>query len=87
MKTIKVALLGLGILSLGSCTTYHTAIVTNNPVGNKIGVAKAKVGDVDANFTYKSAMKNGKITKAGIAETKVKGFFIFYTGITIVTGE
>lgn len=87
MKTIKIALLGLGVLGLNSCTVYHTAVVTNNAVGSKIGVAKAKTGQADADFTYQSAMKNGKITKVGIAETKVTGFFIFYTGTTTVTGE
>ena len=87
MKTLKIALLGLASLTLGSCTVYHTAVVTNNPVGTKTGKAKAKVGQVDADFTYKSAMKNGKITKVGIAETKVTGFFIFYTGTTKATGE
>ncbi len=87
MKTLKLALIGLTTLSLGSCTVYHTAVVTNNPVGSKTGVAKAKVGQVDADFTFQSAMKNGKITKAGIAETKVTGFFVFYTGTTKVTGE
>tara|TARA_B110000908_G_C9946435_1_gene310574 strand:- start:176 stop:436 length:261 start_codon:yes stop_codon:yes gene_type:complete len=86
MKKIKIALIGLTIFALGSCTVSHTAIVTNNPVGSKIGIAKAKTTDKDADFSFKAAMKNGGITKVGIAEAKVK-VFIFPTATMVVTGE
>lgn len=75
----------MGIL-FASCTVSHTAIVTNNPVGTKKGVAKAKATDKDADFSFSAAMKNGKITKVGIAEVKVKVFF-FPRAIMTVTGE
>ena len=82
-----MVLIGLAGLTLGSsCTVYHTAMVTNNPVGSKIGVAKGHTGNIDADFTLKSAMKNGKITKVGIAETKVK-MMIFVKGTGVPPQE
>lgn len=86
MNKIKIALVAFVAMGLGSCTVYHTAIVTNNPVGTKVGVATAKVGQVNADFGYQAAMKKGKITKVGIAETKVTFFFVG-KGKTTVTGE
>lgn len=86
MKTIKIALIGLGALMLGSCTVSHTAIVTNNPVGTKVGMVKAKSTQTNADYSFNAAMKNGGITKVGIAETKVTMFFIA-KGTTVVTGE
>ena len=87
MKKIKTMLFtGICGMMLASCTISHTAVVTNNPVGSKIGVAKAGVFTKDADVSYNAAMKNGKISKVGIAEMKVK-VFIFPSYKLTVTGE
>ena len=86
MNKLKAAFVGLAALGLGSCTVSHTAIVTNNPVGSKVGMVQAKTTNTKADYSYQAAMKNGKITKVGIAETKVTMFFI-PKATTIVTGD
>ncbi|MFT4827242.1 MAG: hypothetical protein ACI9GO_000165 [Bacteroidia bacterium] len=76
LKTLFVAFVVAGLFS--SCISSHTAVVTNNPVGSKTGVAKG----LDSSF--KTAKENGKISKVGIAETRVA----IIGGIkTTVTGE
>lgn len=84
---IKNMLLTAGLaLFLGSCTVMHTAVVTNNPVGSKTGVATMKPFQKDGDVSYATAMKNGKISKIGIAELKMKVFILPTTKLT-VTGE
>lgn len=61
-----------------SCIVSHTAVVTNNPVGSKTGVAEG------LDSSYKTAKKNGEITKVGIAETRVA---LIGGARTTVTGE
>lgn len=86
MKMKKIFMVGaIGIL-LASCTVSHTAVVTNNSVGSKVGKAKAKATDKKADFSFSAAMKNGNISKIGIAEMKVKVFFFPRYTMT-VTGE
>jgi len=76
LKTLLGAFLIAGLFS--SCIMSHTAVVTNNPVGSKTGVAKG------LDSSYKKAMKKGKISKVGIAETRVA----LIGGVkTTVTGE
>ncbi len=85
-KTRLVALFSLSLMFFGSCTISHTAVVTNNAVGSKVGVAKAGAFMKDADASYSAAMKNGKISKVGIAEMKVK-VFLFPKYTLTVTGE
>jgi hypothetical protein len=87
MKKLKLMVLpaALGIY-LTSCTIAHTAVVTNNPVGTKVGVAKAGPFMKDSDVSYFKAMENGKIKTIGIAEFKATVFiFPFYK--TTITGE
>ena len=87
MKKIKQASLAvIAMVALGSCTVSHTAILTNNPVGSKVGVTKAGAFMKNPDVSYKTAMKKGNISKIGIAEMKVK-VFIFPKYVLTVTGE
>lgn len=87
MKKIKLLVIPIALgIYLTSCTIAHTAVVTNNPVGSKVGVAKAGPFMKDSDISYIKAMENGKITKIGIAEFKATVFiFPFYK--TTITGE
>lgn len=73
-------------VSLGSCTLAHTAIVTNNPVGNKKGELKTSIG-MSQGVSFHEAMKKGRITKIGIAEYKFKMFIIIPSQRLTITGE
>lgn len=88
-KKMRPMLLGLLLAgSLGSCTTVlHTAYVTNNEVGSKTGVSKSTSWDANQGVSFNQAMKDGRITKAGIAEYKAKYLIIMYTEEMTVTGE
>jgi hypothetical protein len=86
MKKSILMFVGAASLLLGSCTVSHTAVITNNPVGSKVGIAKAGAFQKDADFSFKAAMDQGKISKIGIAEIKMK-VFIFPKYTTTVTGE
>lgn len=86
MKKLTIILPTL-ILSMSSCVLSHTAVVTNNPVGTKEGVAKTKLLDKAPDFTFKTAKANGDIERVGIAEVKYQQFVIFPVISTKVTGE
>ena len=73
-------------MSFSSCVLTHTALVTNNSVGYKVGVATAKPFQKDSDISFKKAKENGDISKVGIAEFKVTQF-IFPIFKTTVTGE
>jgi len=83
----RLMLLGAVGLFLGSCTVSHTAVITNNPVGTRVGVAKAGAFQKDADYSYSAAMADGKISKVGIAESKMRVFLIFPKVTMTVTGE
>lgn len=78
--------LGIGVM-LGSCTLSHSVVVTNNPVGSKTGEVSSATADVDAGVSYAAAVSDGKISKVGIAEYKMKSYVIFYKEYMVVTGE
>ncbi len=86
MKNVILIAVGATSLLLGSCTVSHTAVVTNNPVGSRVGIAKAGAFQKDADCSYKAAMDKGKISKIGVAEVKMK-VFIFPKITTTGTGE
>lgn len=83
-KVLAFVALAVGV---SSCTLSHTAVVTNNPVGSKTGVAKAHPFMKDADYTFLKAKENGGISKVGIAEVKYKQIIIIPTYRTTVTGE
>ncbi len=84
LKTLAVAV--IAAMSLSSCVLTHTALVTNNSVGSKVGIATAKPFQKDQDISFKKAKENGDISKVGIAEFKVTQF-IFPIFKTTVTGE
>ena len=86
-KLLAIAVLCAGVLSFQSCTLTHTAVVTNNSVGSKTGKIKSGSNDMDQGVTYSGAMKAGRITRAGIAEYKMKNVVIFLREEMVVTGE
>lgn len=87
MKKMKIAFVaGLCVIGMSSCTVMHTAVVTNNPVGSKKYTMKPKPFGKDQGVSYNQAMKKGKITTLGVAEYKLKAFFVFFPELTI-TGE
>ena len=84
LKTLVMAV--IVAVSFSSCVLSHTALVTNNSVGSKVGVATAKPFQKDQDISYKKAKENADISKVGIAEFKITQF-IFPKYITTVTGE
>lgn len=78
--------LGLGAV-LGSCTLTHSVVVTNNPVGSKRGEISSATADADAGVSYAGAVSDGKITKVGIAEYKMKYYVFIVKEYMVVTGE
>ena len=86
IKNKSTIMFGVLSLFITSCTVSHTAVVTNNSVGTKVGTAKAGAFSKDADVSYSAAMKNGKISKVGVAEMKVT-VFIFPKYTLTVTGE
>lgn len=88
MKRFKPIAYGIVLSAfLGSCTLTHSVIVTNNPVGSKTGEMKSGTADVDSGVTFNQAMKNGRISKAGIAEYKAKSYVFMFKEYMVVTGE
>jgi hypothetical protein len=85
-KTIKTFMIAsAGSLMLSSCVAqYH--MVTDNPIGKKVGVAKLKLFAKDADMSLEAAAKNGGITKIGLVQVKTT-FFIFAFSKTTVYGE
>lgn len=86
MKSKTIAFAVVIAMSLSSCVLSHTALVTNNSVGTKVGVAKSAPFQKDQDISFKKAKENGDITKVGIAEFKVTQFLL-PTFKTTVTGE
>jgi hypothetical protein len=86
MNKLKLfGLAAIAALGLSSCVS-QTYMVTDNPIGTKIGVARYKMFAKDADFSLEEAAKNGKITKIGLVEVKTT-FFILPFIKTTVYGE
>ena len=92
MKNLKQYFVILtSALMLASCSAAFPGMVTNNPVGTKVGVAKRKIwfgmtfGHTDLGIA--TAAKNGGITKVSTVDYKVEGGLFKKTLSTIVTGE
>ena len=72
-------------MGLTSCVSTST-MITDNPVGTKMGVARLKLFAKDADFSIEAAAKNGKITKIGTVEVRTTTFILPMVKTT-VTGE
>jgi hypothetical protein len=83
---IIIMVLAMGSI-FSSCVVAHTAQVTNNPVGSKVGVASGGLMKKDLDFSFQKAKENGNISKVGIAEFKMTQILIFPKVKTTVTGE
>ena len=93
LKNLKkfAALLGLAAL-LSGCALTLPVNATSNPVGNKVGVAKATgylgVLFFDQDASIQTAAKNGgikRIATVDIKKTSILNIIVTYE--TIVTGE
>lgn len=88
MKTkLRIGIFGgavmlFGTLFISSCTVKY-ASVTNNPVGNKEGEAKASIFKMDQDFSQHRAAKSGGIQHIGVVQEEYALFF----NRTVVSGE
>ena len=84
---------GIALLGVVSCSPIITdpLIVTDNPVGSKVGEASYRLNifglptEKDANVGVAQAAKNGGITKIATVDTRINPKDQSYT--TVVTGE
>ncbi len=89
LKTLAVA--AVATLMLSSCSITAPLAVSSNPVGKKVGTAKANIiiglcfgGD----YSVQTAARNGGITKISTVDVKYKNILgIFQSRTCIVTGE
>ena len=77
---------------LSSCAVTMPVNATSNPIGTKVGTAKATgyfgVVFFDADASIQTAAKNGGITKISTVDIKTTNVLgIVWTYETIVTGE
>jgi hypothetical protein len=90
-KISKLAFVLSAIALMSSCSITAPLTATGNPIGKKVGTAKANVilgltfgGD----YGIQTAAKNGGITKVSTVDVKHKNIlFLFMSYQTIVTGE
>ena len=93
MKKVKTIFALLAVVAMmSSCSLTLPVAATSNPVGTKVGEAKATgflgVLFFDADASIRTAAKNGGITKISTVDIKqenVLNLIVTYT--TIVTGE
>lgn len=83
-KKLLLACIG-SILMLSSCVTTNY-MITDNPVGTKVGVAKIRMFGKDKDISIERAAKNGNITKIGTVEVRTTVIVIPFVKTT-VTGE
>lgn len=90
---VFVAAISLSLIALlSSCSLTLPAAATSNPIGTKVGSAKATgffgVLFFDADASIRTAAKNGGITRVSTVDVKVGNILgIIVTYETIVTGE
>lgn len=93
MKHFKTMMIMLAMVAfMSSCSLTLPVTATSNPVGQKVGTAKATgylgILFFDADASIQSAAKNGGITEIStvdIKHTSVLGIVVTYE--TIVTGK
>jgi hypothetical protein len=93
LKKIKTVFMLLAVAAmLASCSLTTPVCATSNPIGGKVGSAKATglLGIVffNADASIKTAAKNGGISKISTVDIKQSNFLnIIVSYETIVTGE
>lgn len=93
LKKIKTIAAFVAVAAmLSSCALTRPVNATGNPVGKKVGTAKATgylgILFFDADASIKTAAKNGGITKISTVDLKTTSLLnIIVTYETIVTGE
>ena len=93
MKKIKIMfLMSAMLMFITSCSITLPVSATSNPVGSKIGTAKASgffgMLYMDADASIKQSAENGGITKISTVDIKTTNFLGIFTGYEcIVTGE
>ena len=80
------------LMFITSCSITLPVSATSNPVGSKIGTAKASgffgMLYMDADASIKQAAENGGIKKISTVDIKTTNFLGIFTGYEcIVTGE
>lgn len=90
IKVLLTAVL-MGFL-LSSCGISYPVLVTENPVGEKVGTASYTVilgfiRPMDADVGIAAAAENGGISEVATVDFKVKGGLFKTTYTTIVTGQ
>ncbi len=96
MRKSFIALVAAGLLVLSSCSIIVPVTATSNPVGTKVGTAKATSYlapgvfglSFDQDASIQTAAKNGGIKKISTVDMKQGNILgIIYTYETIVTGD
>jgi uncharacterized protein YdbL (DUF1318 family) len=93
MRKVKTIFALLAVVAMmSSCALTLPVNATSNPVGNKVGTAKATgylgILFFDADASIRTAAKNGGITKISTVDIKQTSLLnLIVTYETIVTGE
>lgn len=93
MKKVKTIFALLAVVAImSSCALTLPVNATSNPVGNKVGTAKATgylgVLFFNADASIRNAAKNGGITKISTVDIKKTSLLnLIVTYETIVTGD
>lgn len=91
MRNVIFSAIAVVAIALQSCSISAPVLVTDNPVGSKVGEAKYKVilgfPPINADAGIATAAKNGGITRVATVDIKVKGGLFSQTVSTVVTGE
>jgi hypothetical protein len=93
MKKLKTIFAASTIaLLMASCSATAPSMLTQNPVGTKVGKSSGtvflRVFAFGADWSLQTAAKNGGISKIATVDTKVTNVLgIVWTFETIVTGE
>lgn len=93
MRKVKTIFALLAVVAMmSSCALTLPVNATSNPVGNKVGTAKATgylgILFFDADASIRTAAKNGGITKISTVDIKQGNVLnLIVTYETIVTGE
>jgi hypothetical protein len=81
----------IAAMALQSCSVSMPVLVTDNPVGSKVGEASYKVifgfPPMNADAGIATDAKNGGISKVATVDIKVRGGLFTQTVSTVVTGE
>lgn len=90
-KITSMAVVALAALILTSCSITAPLAVSSNPIGKKVGTAKANIilGFVfGGDYSVQKAAQNGGITKVSSVDVKYFNvLYVFQSRKTIVTGE